>query len=150
MALVDYFSGGADAVRPRAFTAGSDIVGSMTEGAAEAIVAAMAAWPSSAGSVTAVIESLTGAVQDLAPSDSAFPWRRQASCVQWYTEAPTPAATDWLVVAHSALGSNSVGGYVNYVESGTAANRYFAANVDRLASIHEHFDPDALMINSVS
>jgi hypothetical protein len=150
MAFVNYFSGGADAVRPRAFTAGSDIVEEMTERAAQAIVAAVSAWTPSAGSATAVIESLDGAVQDVASSDSAFPWRREAACVQWYTEAPAPAATDWLSAAHAALGSNSVGGYMNYLESDTSADRYFASNVGRLASAHQRYDPNALLINSFS
>jgi FAD/FMN-containing dehydrogenase len=147
MAFVNYFAGGTDAVRPRAFDAGSDIVEEMTMRAAQAIVAAVSAWTPSAGSATAVIESLDGAVQDIAPGDSAFPWRRQAACVQWYTEAPADAATDWLSAAHAALGSNSVGGYVNYVEAGTSADRFFAENVSRLASIHQRYDPNALMIN---
>jgi hypothetical protein len=148
MAFVDYFSGGADAVRPRAFTAGSDIVQEMTERAAQAIVAAASAWTPSAGSATAVIESLDGAVQDVAAGDSAFPWRQQAACVQWYTEAPADAALEWLAAAHDAIGTNSFGGYVNYLESDTSADRYFAGNVSRLASIHQRYDPDALMLNS--
>jgi hypothetical protein len=150
MAFVNYFSGGADAVRPRSFTAGSDIVEEMTERSAQAIVAAISAWTPSAGSATAVIESLDGAVQDVAPGNSAFPWRRQAACVQWYTEAPVDAATDWLSTAHAALGSNSVGGYANYLESGTSADRYFATNVGRLASAHQRYGPDALLTKSFS
>jgi FAD/FMN-containing dehydrogenase len=147
MAFVDYFSGGADAVRPRACTAGSDIVEEMTERSAQAIVAAVSAWTPSAGSATAVIESLDGAVQDVAPGDSAFPWRRQAACVQWYTEAPVDAASEWLAAAHDTVGTNSVGGYVNYLEWDTSADRYFASNVSRLASIHQRYDPDGLMSN---
>jgi FAD binding domain len=150
MDFVNYFAGGADAVRPRAFTAGSDIVGEMTERAAQAIVAAVSAWTPSAGSATAVIESLDGAVQDLAPGDSAFPWRGEAACVQWYTEAPAEAATAWLAAAHDALGANSVGGYANYLEAGTSTDRYFASNVGRLASIHQRCDQAALMVNSFS
>lgn len=150
MAFVNYFAGGADAVRPRAFTAGSDIIEEMTERVAQAIVAAVSAWTPSAGSATAVIESLDGAVQDVGPGDSAFPWRREAASVQWYTEAPADAATQWLMAAHAALGSNSVGAYVNYVEAGTSADRYFASNVGRLASVHQRYDPNALLINSFS
>ena len=89
MDFVHYFEGGAQATQPRAFVAGSDIIEEMTQAAAESIVAAVSAWPRDAGSSSAVIESLSGAVSDLGPSDTAFPWRRQAACVQWYTETPT-------------------------------------------------------------
>ena len=147
MAFVNYFSGGADAVRPRAFTAGSDIVEEMTERAAQAIVAAVSAWTPSAGSATAVIESLDGAVQDLAPGDSAFPWRRQAACVQWYTEAPADAASQWLTAAHDALGANSLGGYVNYLEADTPAGRYFGDNLTRLQAVRAKYDTNAVMVS---
>jgi FAD/FMN-containing dehydrogenase len=146
MAFVNYFAGGTDAVRPRAFTAGSDIIEEMTMRAAQAIVAAVSAWTPSAGSATAVIESLDGAVQDVAPGDSAFPWRREAACVQWYTEAPTNAASEWLSTVHSALGTNSVGGYANYLESGTPASRYFGDNLTRLQAVRERYDPGAGMV----
>lgn len=61
MDFVHYFEGGADATQPRAFVAGSDIVGEMTHAAAESIVAATTAWPQAAGSATTVVESLSGA-----------------------------------------------------------------------------------------
>jgi hypothetical protein len=147
MAFVNYFAGGADAVRPRAFTAGSDIVEEMTERAAQAIVAAVSAWTPSAGSATAVIESLDGAVQDVAPGDSAFPWRREAACVQWYTEVATADGTAWLADAHAALGTNSVGGYVNYPESDMPPDRYFADNLTKLQAISAKADPHALMVS---
>lgn len=83
MEFVNYFEGGAEAPRPRAFVAGSDNIGDMTGAAAEAIVAATSEWRHDAGSATTVIESLSGAVGDPDPSDTAFPWRRQAACVQW-------------------------------------------------------------------
>lgn len=94
MDFVHYFEGGAQATQPRAFVAGSDIIGEMTPAAAEAIVAATSAWPTAAGSATTVIESLSGAVSDLDSGDTGFPWRRQAACVQWYTETPSPAAVE--------------------------------------------------------
>jgi hypothetical protein len=116
MDFAHYFEGGPQASQPRAFVAGSDIIGEMTPAAAEAIVAATSEWPQAAGSATTVIESLSGAVSDIEPEDTAFPWRRQAVCVQWYTETPTPAIVDsanaWLKGAHHAVQSHSVGGYI--------------------------------------
>jgi hypothetical protein len=67
LAFVDYFSGGADAMRPRAFVAGSDIIEQMSPAAAQSIVAATASWPRDTVSATAVVESLGGAIRDVAP-----------------------------------------------------------------------------------
>jgi hypothetical protein len=80
----------------------------MTPSAAQAIVAAAAAWPQDPSSAAAVIESLSGAVSDLGPGDSAFPWRGQAASIQWYSE-PSPQNTvdvgdAWLAAAHQAMG----------------------------------------------
>jgi FAD/FMN-containing dehydrogenase len=151
MEFVNYFEGGADATRPRAFVAGSDIIGDMTGAAAEAIVAATSEWPQEAGSATAVIESLSGAVGDLDPSDTAFPWRRQAACVQWYTETPAvDAATQWIATAHRAVQRNSVGGYVNYVEPETPAVRYFGGNLTRLTAVRDTYDRDGLMYSGMA
>jgi hypothetical protein len=154
MDFVRYFEGGADATKPRAFVAGSDIVGEMTRAAAESIVAATSAWPQAAGASTTVIESLSGAVSDVDSDDSAFPWRRQAACVQWYAETPSPATIDsanpWLASAHEAVQANSVGSYVNYVEPDTAASRYFAGNLLRLSAIRQKYDPDGLMYSGMN
>jgi FAD/FMN-containing dehydrogenase len=152
MDFVHYFEGGSQATQPRAFVAGSDIIGEMTQEAAESIVAATTAWSPDAGSATAVIESLTGAVEDLAPGDTAFPWRRQAACIQWYTEpssAGTDTATEWLTRAHTAVQGHSVGSYVNYAEPGIPPARYFGANLDRLVEIRQKYDPEALMYSGM-
>jgi FAD/FMN-containing dehydrogenase len=154
MDFVHYFAGGVDATQSRAFVAGSDIVGEMTPAAAESIVAAASAWPQAAGSATTVVESLGAAVSDIEPGDTAFPWRRQAACVQWYTEPPSPAtvdaANDWLASAHQAVRANSVGGYANYPEPGAPAARYFAGNLARLTAIRQRYDPGAVMYSSLS
>ena len=150
MDFVHYFEGGAQATQPRAFVAGSDIIEEMTQAAAESIVAAVSAWPHDAGSSSAVIESLSGAVSDLGPSDTAFPWRRQAACVQWYTETPTfQTANEWLASAHAAVHPHSIGGYVNYVESDTPTSWYFGDNLARLDAIRRQYDPDRLMYSGM-
>jgi hypothetical protein len=152
MDFVHYFEGGNQASRPRAFVAGSDIIGEMTKHAAEAIVAATRAWAHDAGASTTVLESLSGAVTDADPAATAFPWRRQAACIQWYTEpspgSATDAATAWLADAHEAVQGHSAGGYVNYAEPHTPASRYFGDNLRRLAAIREKYDPDELMLRS--
>jgi FAD/FMN-containing dehydrogenase len=154
MDFVHYFAGGTDATQPRAVVAGSDIVGEMTPAAAESIVAAASAWPQTVGSATTVVESLSGAISDIDPGGTAFPWRRQAACVQWYTETPSPAtfgaANDWLASAHQAVRAHSAGGYVNYVEFGASAAHYFDDNLARLTTIRQKYDPDTLMYSNVS
>jgi FAD/FMN-containing dehydrogenase len=152
MDFVHYFEGGAQAATPRSFVAGSDVISEMTPDAAESIVAATAEWPAGAGSATAVIESLSGAVRDVGAGDSAFPWRHHAGCIQWYTEPPPQgidAAKNWLADAHSAVQDHSVGGYVNYLEPDTAASRYFGENTDRLGAIRRKYDPAALMYSAM-
>ena len=152
--FVHYFAGGTQATRPRAFVAASDVIGELTTAAAESIVAAVSAWPAEAGSASAVLESLDAAVGDVGPGDSAFPWRRQAASVQWYTEPPTAAAVDsatkWLASAHEAVRATSVGGYVNYVEPGTSAARYFGGNLGRLNAIRQKYDPSQLMHSAIT
>ena len=150
--FLHYFEGGSQASQPRAFVAGSDVIAEMTPTAAESIVAATDAWPVDAGSATAVIESLSGALRDIAPSDTAFPWRHHAACVQWYTEPARQAlgaAEKWLADAHGAVHEHSVGGYVNYLESDTPASRYFGENTARLGAIRRQYDPTALMYSAV-
>ncbi|WP_019972406.1 FAD-binding oxidoreductase [Mycobacterium sp. 141] len=151
--FVHYFEGGNDATRPRAFVAGSDIVAEMTHTAAESIVTALSAWAKDAGAATAVVESLDGAVTDTAPDATAFPWRRDAACVQWYTEPTSSAAVDtatgWLRDAHHAVQANSAGGYVNYVEAGMPAARYFGHNLDRLNTVRSHYDPAGLICTAL-
>ncbi|MGH3643725.1 MAG: FAD-binding oxidoreductase [Mycobacterium sp.] len=152
MDFVHYFTGGPDAVKPRAFVAGSDIVAEMTSDAAESIVAATSAWPTAVGSATTVIESLDGAVRDVNSGDTAFPWRRQAACVQWYVETPSPATVEaadgWLAGAHRAVRAHSSGGYVNYLEPKTPPVRYFGDNVARLDAVRQHYDPGASMYHA--
>lgn len=152
-AFVDYFSGGDEATRPRTVVAGSDIVAEITRPAADSIVTAMTARPQKLRSATVVLESLTGAIRDIDSGGTAFPWRRQDACLQWYTE-PGPdavhAATNWLAYAHQTLGTNSVGAYVNYAEPDVNAARYFGDNLDRLKAVRARYDPDTLMYSTVS
>ena len=116
------------------------------------MAAATTNWPDDAGSATAVIESLSGAVTDVDVGATAFPWRQQAACIQWYTEPSAQAvgaANDWLSSAHTAVGAYSAGGYVNYLETDTPASRYFGENTDRLGVVRQKYDPSGLMYSAV-
>jgi hypothetical protein len=44
--------------------------------------------------------------------------------------------------------ANSVGGYVNYVEPGMPAARYFGDNLQRLTALRQRYDPGAAMYSS--
>lgn len=69
-----------------------------------------------------IVDPLDGAIRDVAPGDSAFPWRRHAAS------------------AHKAIGQASVGAYVNYIESGVASSRYYATNLSRLGGVRKKYD----------
>ena len=92
------------------------------------------------------------AVGDVAPGDSAFPWRKQSAVLQWYVEpagTQVSAATQWLSSAHRAVQQYSVGGYVNYLETNTPASRYFGSNLSQLTSVRQKYDPNQIMFSGL-
>ena len=90
----------------------------------------------------AIMHALDGALADVAPGATAFPWRRQYALVQWYVETgDAAAATNWLSTAHQAVQPYSVGGYVNYIEANQPASRYFSSNLARLTAVRQKYDP---------
>jgi Berberine and berberine like len=118
------------------------------------VVTAMLAWPPGAGGASAILDAVDGAVDDVAPTGSAFPWRGKAGILQWYADTPSApvesAANRWLSAAHQAVQDHSVGGYVNYLEPDTPAIRYFGANLPRLAAVREFYDPGRLLYSGLS
>ena len=99
------------------------------------IATAIGQWPPAAEGASVIVDPLGGAIADVAPGDSAFPWRKQSAVLQWYVEPgrnTVRAATQWLSAAHQAVQQFSVGGYVNYLEPNTSASRYFGSNLSRL------------------
>jgi hypothetical protein len=72
--------------------------------------------------------------------------------VQWYVETPSQAAVtaadEWVAHTHQVVEANSVGGYVNYVEPGMPAARYFGDNLQRLTALRQRYDPGAAMYSS--
>lgn len=72
MDLVTYLAGGGATSPPRAFVAGSDVIGPMTSAAAHAIATAIGQWPASgAGQASVLIDPLGGAAADVASADTA-------------------------------------------------------------------------------
>ncbi|WP_165827957.1 FAD-dependent oxidoreductase [Mycobacterium colombiense] len=153
MDLVTYLAGGGATSPARGFVAGSDVIGPMTSAAAHAIATAAGQWPASgAGQASVLIDPLGGAVTDVAPGDTAFPWRTQSAVVQWYVEPAAnqvSAASTWVSAAHQAVQQFSVGGYVNYLEANTAPSRYYGQNLSRLTTVRQKYDPNRLMFSGL-
>lgn len=152
MDLVTYLAGGSSTSPPRGFVAGSDVITTVNSAAAHAIATAIGQWPASAGKASLLVDPLGGAIADVAPGDSAFPWRRQSAVLQWYVEPAAnqvAAATQWLSSAHQAVQQFSVGGYVNYLELNTPASRYFGSNLSQLTSVRQKYDPNQVMYSGL-
>jgi hypothetical protein len=70
--------------------------------------------------------------------------------VQWYVETSDVAgARDWLATAHRTVAPYSVGGYVNYLEAGQPASRYFGPNLGRLDAVRQRYDPGRVMFSGM-
>jgi FAD/FMN-containing dehydrogenase len=135
---------------PLGYVGGSDVFAAMTTAAARSIAAAVDAFPRGAGRMLAIMHALDGALADVPVGASAFPWRRQASLVQWYVEtSDVSGARDWLSTAHRAVAPYSVGGYVNYLEAGQPASRYFGSNLARLDAVRQRYDPGRVMFSGM-
>ena len=78
---------------------------------------------------------------------------KQSAVAQWYVETSrqtsTATATQWVSAAHQVVQPYSVGGYVNYLEANTAAARYFGANLSRLTSVRQKYDPNKVMFSGL-
>lgn len=135
---------------PLGYVGGSDVFASITPAAAQGIAAAVDAFPRGAGRMLAIMHALDGALADVPVGASAFPWRRQSSLVQWYVEtSDVSGARDWLATAHRAVQPYSVGGYVNYLEAGQPASRYFGPNLSRLDAVRQKYDPGRVMFSGM-
>ncbi len=137
---------------PLGYVGGSDVFTTVTPAVAQGIATAVDAFPRNAGRMLAIMHALDGAMATVAPNATAFPWRRQSALVQWYVEtAGSPsAATSWLSTAHQAVQQYSVGGYVNYLEAGQPAGRYFGQNLARLSSVRQKYDPGRVMFSGLN
>ncbi|BAX91239.1 FAD-dependent oxidoreductase [Mycobacterium shigaense] len=153
MDLVTYLAGGSSTSPPRGFVAGSDVVPTINSAAAHAIATAIGQWPASGGQASLLVDPLGGAVADVAPADSAFPWRKQSAVLQWYVEPAAnqvTAATQWLSSAHQAVQQFSAGGYVNYLEPNPSASRYFGSNLSQLSAVRQKYDPHKVMFSGLN
>lgn len=145
MDTVRYLGGGSTSAR-QGFAAGSDILRTVTTTAAEQVVGAVAARSRAGGGGSAILDPLSGVLSRRGTADSAFPWRDHAASVQWYvgvgSASAYASAFAWINQAHQQVrSSSSSGGYVNYLETGQPAARYYGPNLTRLASVRALYDP---------
>ncbi|WP_067690706.1 FAD-dependent oxidoreductase [Nocardia jejuensis] len=144
METVLYLAGGAVDQPRAAFTNGSDIVSALTPDIIGTVLESLTRFSSVGGTGWVQINTLDGAIADPSPTATAFPWRDHAAIVEWgaYEPIPHDSALTWIADSHAALGPDSVGGYVNYLESGDSLSRYFGDNHSRLAQLRARVDPD--------
>ncbi|WP_293314976.1 FAD-binding oxidoreductase [Mycobacterium sp.] len=153
MDLVTYLAGASSTASPRGFVAGSDVVPTMNSAVAHAIATAIGQWSAANGKASVLVDPLDGAVADIAPGDTAFPWRKQGAILQWFVEPvgnQASAATQWLSSAHQAVQQFSVGGYANYLEPDAPASRYFGANLAQLTAVRQKYDPNRVMFSGLN
>ncbi|OBB64117.1 FAD-binding oxidoreductase [Mycobacterium sp. 852014-50255_SCH5639931] len=149
--LVQYLAVGNLNPSPLGYVGGSDVLPVVNAATAQGIAKAVDAFPRGAGRMLAIMHALDGALADVAPGATAFPWRRQYALVQWYVETgDAAAATNWLNTAHQAVGPYSVGGYVNYIEANQPASRYFSSNLSRLTAVRQKYDPSRIMFSGLN
>jgi len=129
------------------FVAGSDVIGA-TATQLDAAVGAVRRRSRDGGPGSLLLDPLGGRISDVARGGSAFRWREAKGIAQWYVGLPTaPSSTNvdvaraWIRSGHTAMGANSVGGYVNYVEPGRALPTYYGANWSRLRQVKAAYDP---------
>jgi len=129
------------------FAAGSDVIaGGVSQ--LDAAVRLVRRRGLAGGRGSLILDPLGGAVGDLTPGATAFPWRRAKGIAQWYVPLPSSAgsstvdaAYSWVRSGHSAFGSASAGGYVNYLEPGRTLRAYYGSNFDRLRRVKAAVDP---------
>jgi len=129
------------------FVAGSDVIAA-TATQLDAAVGAVRRRARSGGTGSLLLDPLGGRIADVARGDTAFRWRRGRGIAQWYVGLPaSPSATavnsarGWINAGHTAMGSNSVGGYVNYLEPNRPLHSYYGDNWARLRRIKAAYDP---------
>ncbi|AYF76423.1 FAD-binding oxidoreductase [Nocardia yunnanensis] len=147
MDTVLYLAGGT-ADQPRAaFTNGSDIVSTLTPDTVTGVVAALTRYSSVGGTGWVQINTLDGALRDLPPTATAYPWRTHAAMIEWgaYEPIPHDSALAYITDAHTALAPHSAGAYINYLEPGDPLSRYYGPNHPRLAALRTQVDPHNLI-----
>lgn len=101
------------------------------------------------GHVVALCDAYGGAIANVAPAASAFPYRGAATYAiqyysRWTSASDTPARLAGIAAVHAAMRPFTSGAaYVNYCDMEVAnyASAYWGANVARLKQIKQAVDP---------
>lgn len=89
-----------------------------------------------------LLDSLGGAVAEVAPDATAFPHRNALACAQIYAKGDNPAA---VAAVRDGLGQLAgPHGYVNYIDPAMPdwAGAYYGDNLPRLREVAAKYDPD--------
>lgn len=149
---VRFLAGGGDKEPRTGFTSGSDVVEKLSEDVIARIIEAVAGHSRLGGNGWVQINPLDGAVQDVDPADTAFPWRRHEALIEWGAHQPVSQEMGraWIAEARRLIGPASAGGYVNYLESGDRLERYYAQNLAQLNDIRRTVDPAQRMYTALT
>jgi FAD/FMN-containing dehydrogenase len=101
-----------------------------------------------------VFDGYGGAINRIAPGDTAFVHRRSIACAQYSvsyaTAPPSPSASvaahAWLAQVHQTFAPYAQGSYQNYIDPTQSdwARAYYGANLPRLIEIKRRHDPTDL------
>lgn len=127
-------------------------VGPLGEDFAEAALGWLRSWPEAGASAHLVMFQTGGAINDVAPADTAFVHRDShwLACLAltWSEDdrfAAMERALAWQSVAHAGLRRHAAGGaYQNFTDPELEdwAESYYGANLPRLRAVKRAVDPD--------
>lgn len=111
---------------------------------------ALLAEPTARAPLWGVLEHLGGAMANVPPDATAFPWRNArfgfVSALKWRRGARKPvAALAAQQRLHDALAPHALGSYLNYLDQGDAAALAWGSNVARLQRVKRQLDPHNLL-----
>ncbi len=135
------------AYMPTPFAAKSSYVSKVfsSAGLSAAVSAVERGSSGSAGSL--LFDCYGGAINEVAPSDTAFVHRDQLCCIQYYATGDGSGPETWLQNAHAALKPYvSDFSYQNYIDPKLKnyENAYYGANLSRLQTVKKARDPHGL------
>ncbi|NEA30361.1 FAD-binding oxidoreductase [Streptomyces sp. SID13031] len=147
MESVKYLGGGTTSPR-QGFLAGSDVLKPMTAPTITALLGAVKAAARVKLPAAAILDPLGGQAAKIPSGGSSWGWRSAVGVVQWYTgmaahptSAQLKAAQTFITNGHRAVRPSTLGGYVNYVETGRSVSSYYGANYARLQTVKKKYDP---------
>ena len=147
MEAVKYLGGGT--TNPRTgFLAGSDVLKAMPAATITALIGAVKAAARAKLPAAAILDPLGGQAAKTPVGGSSWAWRSAIGVVQWYsglpahpTAAQLKAAQTFISNGHRAVRPATLGGYVNYVETGRAVSTYYGGSYAKLQAIKKKYDP---------